>query len=115
MSRPNRDIVYLRDMLECIDDVLDFTASGREKFLADKMRRAAVARSLEVLGEAAKRVSQAARDAHPAVPWKDVAGLRDKLIHDYGQVDFPRLWGIIEGHLPRLRQELELMLREKQA
>ncbi len=104
----DRDPVYLADMREAAQAALEFTdAIGREAFLADKMRIYAVVRSLEVLGEAAKRVSEAAKAAEPQIPWKRVAGLRDKLIHDYGNVDAVRVWNIVEGELPALVAALQ--------
>lgn len=100
-------------MVEAITHVLDYTRGGQKEFLDDRMRRDAVMRNLEILGEAAKRLSPAVRDSSPHIPWRDIAGMRDKLIHDYGQVDTLRVWDVIEGRLPKLLTDLQEILREK--
>ena len=109
----DRDLLFLSDMVACVERVLEYSSGGREEFLKDPMRRDAIVRNLEVLGEAAKRVSPGVRDAHPHVPWREIAGMRDKLIHDYGQVDAHRVWDVVEGKLPRLLSELRAILRSK--
>lgn len=81
------DRLLIGDMLEAIDNILEFTAEGREAFLKDKRTQHAVIRNFEVMGEAAKRVSAPLRAAHPDVPWSVMARTRDKLIHDYPGVD----------------------------
>jgi len=112
MKGADADRIWLADMLECIEKTLRYTAGGREEFLEDELRRDGVARNLEILGEAAKRVSPGLRAENPDVPWKDIAGLRDKLIHDYGQVDIQRVWDIVEARLPALRARLQQILKQ---
>lgn len=98
-----RDPVFLADMVEAADAAVEFTANvTMEQFLHERMRSYAVVRSLEVLGEAAKRVSPEFKASHPEIAWKQIAGLRDKLIHDYGNVDLVRVWNIVESDLARL-------------
>jgi uncharacterized protein with HEPN domain len=72
----------------------------------------AVIRNFEVMGEAAKRVSEDVRQAHPKVPWRRVAGFRDFLIHDYLKVNLSRVWEIIECDLPELKSQIEVILQE---
>jgi uncharacterized protein with HEPN domain len=73
--------VYLANILECIQKIERFTADGRERFFQDAMVQDAVLRNFEVIGEAAKRLDDAYRAAHPEVPWRALAGLRDVLVH----------------------------------
>lgn len=102
--------VYLVHMLECIQKIERFTAAGREHFLAEELVQDAVLRNFEVIGEAAKRLDDAYRAAHPEIPWRALAGLRDVLIHQYEGVDLERVWAIVECELPVLKKAIATLL-----
>jgi uncharacterized protein with HEPN domain len=70
-----------------------------------------VLRNFEVMGEATKRLSAAVRDAHPEVPWRQVAGFRDVLIHDYFGIDLDEVWGAVQSNLPELKQQITDILQ----
>jgi uncharacterized protein with HEPN domain len=70
----------------------------------------AVVRNLEVIGEAAKRIPDDYRKAHPSVPWRSLAALRDVLIHQYEGVSLPEVWQVVENHLPALRGAIAALL-----
>jgi len=78
-----------------------------EMFAADKKTVNAVIRSLEVLGEAAKRIPPSFRKINPEIPWSKMAGMRDVLIHDYMGVDLKTVWKVTQDRLPELKQLLE--------
>ena len=84
----------------------------RDAFAVDRKTQDAVVRNLEIIGEAVKRVSDAAKDAHRDLPWRQIAGMRDKLIHDYFGVDLDLVWEVVDRHLPLLRERIETMLAE---
>jgi uncharacterized protein with HEPN domain len=87
-----------------------FTKEGRNRFFQDAMVQDAVLWNFEVIGEAAKRLDDAYRAAHPEIPWRALAGLRDVLIHQYNSVDLERVWAIVEGELPGLREAIAALL-----
>ena len=105
------DAVRLRHMLDAARKAVEFThGKGRAELDADEKLALALVRLLEILGEAAKGVSPDFRDAHPQIPWKLVAGARDRLIHGYFEVDLKIVWEIVTRDLPPLIAELERLL-----
>ncbi|MFA6687625.1 MAG: DUF86 domain-containing protein [Desulfuromonas sp.] len=98
---------YLDDILESISDIRTFTPNmGYEEFIRDKKTINAVIRSLEVIGEAVKKIPQEVRQKHPDLPWKAIAGTRDKLIHEYFGIDLQILWETIQSDLSPLEKAI---------
>lgn len=88
-----RDDATLVDLAQASERIAKFLAgTGREAFLTDELVQSAVLHQLLVVGEAAKRLSSEFRAAHPEMPWTDMAGMRDKLIHEYDVVDIEEVW-----------------------
>lgn len=104
------DEVYLRHILDAAARIARYTVGGHEEFLRETHWQDATIRQLEIIGEATKRLSVTLRDAHPQVPWRKIAGLRDVLIHDYLSVDIEAVWQIAEREVPQLRREVEGIL-----
>ena len=104
----SRDDASLLDMIGALRKVIAWT-QGMDKsaFLADERTQSAVQHQLAILGEAAKRLSPAFRDEHPEVPWRQIAGLRDVLVHRYDAVDLDLLWRAVSEELPALLAPLE--------
>lgn len=102
-----RDRLYLEHILAAIADIGEFTAAGRDDFMSDRKTQSAVIRQLEIIGEAVKRLSAELTGSCPAVPWRQIAGARDRLIHGYFQVDLDAVWVMVESDLPALRVEVE--------
>jgi len=102
-----RDRLFLQHVLGAIEDIEAFTAAGRGEFLADRKTQSAVIRQLEVIGEAVKNLSPALTTRETAVPWRQIAGTRDRLIHGYFSVDLDAVWSMVEQDLPALRENVQ--------
>jgi uncharacterized protein with HEPN domain len=99
---------YINDILTAITDIESFTKDMTfTTFAADKKTVYAVIRSLEVLGEATKRIPKSLRQEHPDIPWNKMAGMRDILIHDYMGVDLKTVWKVTQDRLAELKPSLE--------
>ncbi len=111
MSR-HEDPPRLSHMLDHAVEAVEMThGKTRSDLDGDRQLNLALIRLLEIVGEAAARISKETRELHSDIPWEEIIGLRNRLIHGYDQVDFDILWEIIQGDLPplivRLRQILE--------
>ncbi len=104
------DRLYLSHILDAIVKIEQYTVGGREDFVADSKTQDAVARNFEIIGEAAKRTSEELRRRHAEIPWRQVAGFRDVLSHDYMSIDLTIVWNAIESHLPTLRDAVRELL-----
>ncbi len=103
-----RDMARLWDMLDAARTTLEFTKGIRfEDLLRDRKTRNAVERNLEIIGEAARRVSRETRDVFPDLAWRSMIGLRNVLAHEYGDIRYEVLWAIIHDKLPPLVARLE--------
>jgi uncharacterized protein with HEPN domain len=97
------DLVALLDILQRAQWVRDFIQGfDRDAFFNDIMRREAVIRQIEVIGEAARRVSMEFRALHPEIPWQGIVGMRSKLIHDYDRINLQTVWNVATNDLPAL-------------
>jgi len=108
--RPD-DAVYLRHILDAIGRIEEYTRGfDLPRFRHDPLRQDAVIRQLQIVGEAAKRVSAILRATHPQVPWQVAAGMRDRLVHDYFGVDVETVWTTVVDSLPPFRSAIAAIL-----
>jgi len=111
MQANNRDAASLWDMVQAIRRIQEFTANlSFEDYQESILIQSAVERQLEILGEAAGRISEEFRQAHPAIDWRTIVGLRNILIHRYDQIQQDILWNIIATELVNLLVQLEPLL-----
>lgn len=109
MSFEPRD--YLRHILVEADYLVAQTAGlARDEFMVNETLRRAFVRSLEIIGEAAKKVPEEFRGQYPTVQWRTMSGMRDRLIHDYFGVDYELVWDVVQNRIPELRRQIASML-----
>jgi uncharacterized protein with HEPN domain len=106
-------IPYLKDILDNLELAERFTIGmSYNEFHADVKTVYAVIRCLEVVGEAAKNIPVAIRRKYPDIPWKEMAGMRDKLIHGYSGVDSNKVWLVVQNYSPQLKTFIKGMLQD---
>lgn len=105
---PREEEALLLDMLESARDAVAF-AEGLEypDFVEDRRSQLAILKAVEIIGEAASRVSMDTRNAHPAIPWREVTGMRNRLVHAYFGIDLRQVWDTVKDDIPLLINELE--------
>lgn len=101
------DSIYIEHILKALQQIEIYVESiSEEDFLANRMVQDAVIRQLEIIGEATKRVSKEYREQHNHIPWQDMAGMRDKLIHDYIDVDLWIVYRTAKQDVPELLSQI---------
>ena len=100
--------LLIEDMRAALAKIARYTAGmERAAFLADEKTADAVVRNLEIVGEASKQVPEEFKALHPALPWTQMAGLRNRIVHDYAGIDLELIWDIVGNSLPALRGQLD--------
>ncbi len=104
----------LKDIQDALEKIQEFIAGlDFEGFAKDEKTTFAVIRALEIIGEAARKIPKSVRSSYPDIPWQDMTGMRDKLIHDYFGVDLRVVWKTLQIDLPPLKVIIDQTLREK--
>ena len=102
------DSAFLLDMLLAARDALSFTEGmSYDEFARDRRTQLSVLKSVEIVGEAAAHVSEGTRRAYPAIPWREIVGMRNRLVHAYFDIDLPLVWDTVRHDLPALIARLE--------
>ena len=106
-------VIYLNHILECISRINAYTGKiDEDTFINTPLIQDAVIRNLEVIGEAVKKLDKHFRAQYPEIPWKNIAGMRDKLIHDYIGVDIWAVWAVIDDILPNFDTQIKDIIQQ---
>jgi len=107
--RDNR--AFINHILDEVNYIIEETKDlDYDSLMSNETLKRALIRSLEIIGEATKNLSKEFRDGHPNIEWKEMAGLRDKLIHYYFGVDWDTVWDVIKEEIPKLENKLKKLL-----
>jgi uncharacterized protein with HEPN domain len=113
MKAPRHSIDYLNDIIEAIEKAEAFSRNmTMEEFVSDDKTLYATVRAIEIIGEASKHVPDSVRIRFPDLPWRQMSGMRDKLIHAYFGVDATVIWKTVKEDIPPIKNALELVIRE---
>jgi len=106
-------IIFIEHILESIKNIEDFMSGVSEKeFIKNKEKQSAVIRQIEIIGEAVKNLPKEFTERHPILPWKDIAGMRDKVIHNYFGIDIVVVLKTIQEDIPNLKQKISQIKKE---
>lgn len=105
-----RDEQRLQDILEAIERIERFTQEGRAAFDSDERTQVWVIHHIQIVGEAARALSEDFRASHPQIPWSLIIGMRHILVHDYFGIDLEEVWAVVERDLPVLRRYVQGLL-----
>ena len=106
-------LIYLKDIKMAITSIEEFIEGlDFNQFKGDDKTSSAVIRKFEIIGEATKNIPEIIKKQYPEIPWKDIAGMRDKLIHAYSEVDLKLVWTTIHQRLPNLKSTIEKLLEK---
>ena len=105
--------LYIKDILDCIERVEEFVGDMNfDEFLVDDKTSSAVVRKLEIIGEATKNIPKSITQKYEEIPWKEMARMRDKIIHFYFGVDYEIVWNVIKERLPEIKPTILQILED---
>ena len=105
------DTVFLQHILEAINQIEVYTSNvSYEQFLQERLLQDGVVRQLEIIGEASRNLSTDFRDQHPEISWRQIIGLRNRVVHAYFELNLTIIWEVVENDLPVLKQGLEQLV-----
>jgi len=116
MKRSKKDYrVYLQDILFAISRIQLYAKQGKKKYMTDGLLQDGIIRQVSIVGEAATKLPAAWKADYPDIPWKQITGMRNILIHDYSEINLDRVWIVAKEDLPPLKKTIEAMSRNIEA
>lgn len=107
-------IIFIRHIMDSIKNINEFSRKlSKDKFMKERMRQNAIIRELEIIGEAVKNTPLNFRKKYPSIEWVKIAGLRDKIIHQYFGVDLEIIWRVVKEDIPELEGEIIKILKKE--
>ena len=104
--------IFLLDILDSVENIEKYTKNiTKDQFFDNLQVQDAVVRRIEIIGEAVKNLPNEVRKKHPEIPWKDIAGTRDVIVHDYSGIDIDLVWEIVHDNIPKLKKQIANILR----
>ena len=111
MLPDERDAACLLDMLQAAEKVRRFIqGKTQDAFVADEVLRDAIERNAEIIGEAARRISESFKNQHPEIPWRKMIAQRNVLVHEYDKISVDEMWTVATFHIPKLIENLTLLI-----
>ncbi len=111
--KEENDLAFIEHILESINAIKEFSKNLHKKeLILSRLKRSAIVREIEIIGEAVKNISEGLKDKHPEIEWKEIVGARDKMIHHYFGVDLNIIWDIIKINLPDLKNKILKIKKE---
>jgi len=111
MQLKDRDIARIWDMYQAAQGIANtLRGVALEQYMISVDTQLVIERRLEILGEAANRISQTFKDSHPEIPWRRIISQRNFIIHEYDEIDHDRLWKLTVNHIPKLINDLRMIL-----
>lgn len=107
----NRDLLYFHDILERIERIESYAVDGRREFFENTMVQDAILQNLIIIAEASKRISEVSRNLTPHIPWQEITGIRNRIVHDYSRIDHAEIWRVVQDDLAPLRDAILYMQR----
>lgn len=105
--------LFLRDIIDAMDSIEEFLGDMNFNELSkDDKTSSAIIRKFEIIGEASKHLPDGLKESHPEIPWKDMSGMRDRLIHAYFGIDYKLVWEAIKTEIPKLKPRLKEIRKE---
>lgn len=101
-----RDGERLADIIEAINKIEKYSADGRESFDSNELIQTWMIHYLQIIGEAAGKLTPSFRETHPSIPWKEIIAMRNIIVHDYSVVDMDEVWGAVVKDLPELKKKI---------
>jgi uncharacterized protein with HEPN domain len=107
--------LYLNHIRDAFDRIPDHTQHGRESLFEDQIIQDAVIRNITVIGEAVKHIPQDFRAAHDYIPWANMAGMRDVVVHRYMEIDLEAVWDVVNRHIPAIYPRIDELIRRSRS